>query len=93
MSVANADKIVLALWTGRHLCAARRDEGQRERGGFDEVSAGDVMVHNLRAFQELKPDGIAKIVDDIAVMESPRAVPRFDDIVFVAGQLEWQPNS
>jgi len=51
------------------------------------------MVHNLRAFQELMPDGIAKIVDDIAVMESPRAVPRFDDIVFVAGQLEWQPNS
>jgi len=51
------------------------------------------MVHNLRAFQELMPDGIAKIVDEIAVMERPRAVPRFDDIVFAAGQLEWQPIS
>jgi hypothetical protein len=30
--------------------AAGRDEGHGQRGGLDEVSSGDLMVHNLRAY-------------------------------------------
>jgi hypothetical protein len=36
------------------------------------------------------PDGFAMIITEIFAAERPRVVPRFDDIVFDAGQLKWQ---
>jgi hypothetical protein len=69
--------------------AAGRDEGHGQRGGFDEVSSGDVVVHNLRAFA----GWIGEKLNIFLAMKRPDSVTLFDDIAFAALRVEWQTIS